>query len=676
MKILREELHRSILELERYPIQSRFTVLIRHCGKSLALEEGRRLHRILARDGADQETFMGNLLVQMYGQCRDLAQCKQAFEKIRKRNLYSWNIMVAAYAQNGHLDLAARLFGLIPETNLVLWNAMISGYAQNKSIDIAKDLFEKMPERDVASWNSMISAFALHGECSNAVALLLEMDLEGIHCNRITLLSILDAVDRIHLKFLHAEICSRGLDTEVAMGTALIKTYGRMESPDLARSAFDRILERNIVSWNTLVEACFSDEILRRMPLWDLVSWTLALTAYARDGNLLDAIRIFMGMPERSSVTWNAMLAGCVQHGALGEADWLFEVMPARNVVTWTTMIFGGDHRRSLSLFRAMDLEGLQPNRITFLSLIDGFGSPQALDASRIVHKCAAYESLDLDHEVLSSLVKMYARCESLVDAKLLFQNEMNRSSLVYNSMLCALSGEEEEALVFLREMDLEGVKVEKSSLIDTLESCKSIAQGKILHSSIPSELLRSDTALGTSVLYMYGRHGDVITARTIFEELHERNLVAWTALISTYAQNGRGNTALELFRLVGLDGILPDTVTFAKILIACSHAGLVTHGCQFFSSFMGDYNLVPSLDHYNCLIDLLCRNGRLFDAQEVAANMPFEPNLVSWVTLLGGCSIHSDPERAFGAAQRANGVDSRSTAPYSLLSNLVKSLK
>ncbi|EFJ21065.1 hypothetical protein SELMODRAFT_107592 [Selaginella moellendorffii] len=545
----------------------------------------------------------------MYGQCRDLAQCKQAFEKIRKRNLYSWNIMVAAYAQNGHLDLAARLFGLIPETNLVLWNAMISGYAQNKSIDIAKDLFEKMPERDVASWNSMISAFALHGECSNAVALLLEMDLEGIHCNRITLLSILDAVDRIHLKFLHAEICSRGLDTEVAMGTALIKTYGRMESPDLARSAFDRILERNIVSWNTLVEACFSDEILRRMPLWDLVSWTLALTAYARDGNLLDAIRIFMGMPERSSVTWNAMLAGCVQHGALGEADWLFEVMPARNVV-------------------------------------------------------------------LSSLVKMYARCESLVDAKLLFQNEMNRSSLVYNSMLCALSGEEEEALVFLREMDLEGVKVEKSSLIDTLESCKSIAQGKILHSSIPSELLRSDTALGTSVLYMYGRHGDVITARTIFEELHERNLVAWTALISTYAQNGRGNTALELFRLVGLDGILPDTVTFAKILIACSHAGLVTHGCQFFSSFMGDYNLVPSLDHYNCLIDLLCRNGRLFDAQEVAANMPFEPNLVSWVTLLGGCSIHSDPERAFGAAQRANGVDSRSTAPYSLLSNLVKSLK
>ncbi|EFJ19436.1 hypothetical protein SELMODRAFT_111096 [Selaginella moellendorffii] len=498
--------------------------------------------------------------------------------------------MVAAYAQNGHLDRAARLFGLIPETNLVLWNAMISGYAQNKSIDIAKNLFEKMPERDVASWNSMISAFALHGQCSNAVALLLEMDLEGIHCNRITLLSILDAVDRIHLKFLHAEICSRGLDTEVVMGTALIKTYGRMESPDLARSAFDRILERNIVSWNTLVEA------------WD--------------------------------------------------------------------------HRRSLSLFRGMDLEGLQPTRITFLSLIDGFGSPQALDASRIVHKCATYEGLDLDHEVLSSLIKMYARCESLVDAKLLFQNEMNRSSLVYNSMLSALSGGGEEALVFLREMDLEGVKVEKSSLINTLESCKSIAQGKILHSSIPSELLRSDTALGTSVLYMYGRHGDVITARTIFEELHERTLVAWTALISTYAQNGRGNTALALFRLAGLDGILPDTVTFAKILVACSHAGLVTHGCQFFSSFMGDYNLVPSLDHYNCLIDLLCRNGRLFDAQEVAANMPFEPNLVSWVTLLGGCSIHSDPEGAFGAAQRANGVDSRSTAPYSLLSNLVKSLK
>ena len=48
------------------------------------------------------------------------------------------------------------------------------------------------------------------------------------------------------------------------------------------------------------------------------------------------------------------------------------------------------------------------------------------------------------------------------------------------------------------------------------------------------------------------------------------------------------------------------DHITFISVMSACSHTGLVNEGCKNFNSMIKDYNLVPGIEHYEFIIDLL----------------------------------------------------------------------
>ncbi|XP_024535890.1 pentatricopeptide repeat-containing protein At2g42920, chloroplastic-like [Selaginella moellendorffii] len=73
---------------------------LRRCGSSQNLWEGKRLHFLLKSRGYDGDTFLGNLLVQMYGKCGELDRARSALDRIVTRNVFSWTILIA-YFQNG-----------------------------------------------------------------------------------------------------------------------------------------------------------------------------------------------------------------------------------------------------------------------------------------------------------------------------------------------------------------------------------------------------------------------------------------------------------------------------------------------------------------------------------------------------------------------------------------------
>ena len=54
-----------------------------------------------------------------------------------------------------------------------------------------------------------------------------------------------------------------------------------------------------------------------------------------------------------------------------------------------------------------------------------------------------------------------------------------------------------------------------------------------------------------------------------------------------------RGQDALELFRKMKADGLVPDAYSFVALLSACSHAGLIDEGRQIFCA-MKDYGVEP----------------------------------------------------------------------------------
>lgn len=121
-------------------------------------------------------------------------------------------------------------------------------------------------------------------------------------------------------------------------------------------------------------------------------------------------------------------------------------------------------------------------------------------------------------------------------------------------------------------------------------------------------------------------------------------------------------------------EGTLPDDVTFVGLLLACTHGGMVETGKHIFKSMTRDFNIIPKLEHYGCMVDLLGRAGKLSEAYEVIKSMPMVPDSVIWGALLGACSFHGNVELAEIAAESLFVLEPWNPGNYVILSNIYAS--
>jgi pentatricopeptide repeat protein len=117
--------------------------------------------------------------------------------------------------------------------------------------------------------------------------------------------------------------------------------------------------------------------------------------------------------------------------------------------------------------------------------------------------------------------------------------------------------------------------------------------------------------------------------------------------------------------------GMTPDSITFTAVLSACSRAGLVNEGLQYFEHMRQNYQITPSVEHYACVVDLLGRSGRLNEAHNFIENMPLKPSASVWGALLGACRVYLNIELAEQASQYLFELEPANTGNYVLLSNI-----
>ncbi|KAF5746089.1 hypothetical protein HS088_TW06G00254 [Tripterygium wilfordii] len=169
--------------------------------------------------------------------------------------------------------------------------------------------------------------------------------------------------------------------------------------------------------------------------------------------------------------------------------------------------------------------------------------------------------------------------------------------------------------------------------------------------------IIRNEVALtvfmGTALIDLYGKSGLLETAIKVFEQMDVKEVYTWNAIISSLACNSRENQALEMFERMKSNGLHPNEVTFVGVLTACARAKLVELGLDLFQSMSREFEVVPVMEHYGCVVDLLGRAGLLREASEFISRLPFEPDASVWGALLGACKIH-------GAVALGNDVGTR----------------
>ncbi|KAF2282802.1 hypothetical protein GH714_043093 [Hevea brasiliensis] len=477
---------------------------------------------------------------------------------------------------------------------------------------------------------------------------------------------------------------------DVHLCTMMIAVYAKNDRLTDAFMLFERMADRDIISWNSMIKGCLEcgDLTLARrlfdeMPERNVVSWTTMVNGYLKFGIVDVAETLFWNMPARDVAAWNAMIYGYCRNGRVEKGLKLFEKMPCRNVISWTSMIGGLDQNgmseKSLFLFGKMMGSGVEPTSSTFACVLTACANAIDFNLGVQVHGHVLKLGYCFGEFISASLITFYSNCKEVKKAHQVFNETLSKNVVIWTALLTGydLNCKHGDALRVFSDMIKMGFLPNQSTFTSAFNSCRgleSLDKGKEIHTVVIKLGLEADVFVGNSLMVMYSECGNVNDAVAVFKTINEKNTVSWNSIIVGCSQHGHGIWALILFNKMIRACVDPDEITFTGLLSACSHSGMLQKGrCLF--EYISQYKPIAlKLQHYACMVDILGRNGKLEEAEELIKNMPMKANSMIWLSLLSSCRMHSNLEVAERAATSTFDLEPYCSAAYVLLSNLYAS--
>ncbi|KAK2664860.1 hypothetical protein Ddye_003434 [Dipteronia dyeriana] len=386
-------------------------------------------------------------------------------------------------------------------------------------------------------------------------------------------------------------------------------------------------------------------------------------------------------------------------------------------IILWTSSISrhckNGQLPKAASEFTRMRLSGVNPNHITFITLLLGcsnfhFPSLESSCFGTLLHALVCKLGLDKNDVMVGTvLVKMYVKMGRVDLARLVFDDMRVKNLVSWNTMIDgymkngkdksavtlfdemperdAISwtamingfvkkGRFEEALEWFREMQISGVEPDFVAIIAVLAACANVGTlglGLWMHRFVLKHDFRDNVKVNNSLIDLYSRCGCIEFAHQVFKGMRNRTLVSWNSIIVGFAINGFAEEALEYFKSMQNEGFKPDGISFTGALTACSHAGLIDDGLSYFDVMKRVYRISPRIEHYGCIVDLYSRAGRLEEALNVVENMSMKPNEVVLGALLAACRSKEEFSLAERLMKYLVDLDPDGDSNYVLLANM-----
>lgn len=604
---------------------------LKSCSSLSAVFQGQKIHSLVLKSGLESNNFINNSLINMYAKCGFLVDARSLFDFCCKVDAVSYNIILAGYVRYGALNKARSLFENIPEKGCVSYTTMIMGLSQNDC------------------WTEAIEVFK-------------DMRFAGVIPNEVTMASVISSC--LHkggiwdCRMLHALVIKLLLHGFVLVSTNLLHMYCGCSSVWDARHLFDEMSERNIVSWNVM------------------------LNGYSKAGLVDQARELFERIPTKDVVSWGTIIDAYVQVECLSEA---------------------------LLMYRAMSCTGLGPNDVMVVDLISSCGRLMAIGEGQQFHGIIVKAGFDCYDFIQATIINFYGACgiislacmqfevgikdhlaswnaliagymrnEMVEQARELFNKMPERDVFSWSTMISGYTQSEEPklALELFHEMIASGVQPNEITMVSVFSAIATLGTlsiGRWGHEFLRKNSIPLNDNLSAALVDMYAKCGSINTALDVFYEIRDNvsTVSPWNAIICGLAMHGHAKLSLEIFSDLQRLRIKLNSITFIGVLSACCHAGLVGAGERYFKSMKNVYNMEPNIKHYGCMVDLLGRAGRLQEAEELIKKMPMKADIVIWGTLLAACRTHGNVEIGERAAESLVRLEPSHGAGRVLLSNI-----
>ncbi|KAG6517565.1 pentatricopeptide repeat-containing protein At1g59720, chloroplastic/mitochondrial-like [Zingiber officinale] len=381
------------------------------------------------------------------------------------------------------------------------------------------------------------------------------------------------------------------------------------------------------------------------------ISKVLAFSALSPSGDIAYARRLFAQIPNPNLFCWNTLIRGCS----------LLPHPSAEPISIYKQMLRAGTPR---------------PNTFTLAFLLKACSLLSAFLEGLQLHCHAFKYGLHASPFVQTALLNLYTKCENIPSARAVFDEIPQRNLFSWSAMIggYARVGLVNQALQLFREMQEAGVVPDEVTMASVISACAkagALDLGRWLHVFIDRKGIVLDLELSTALIDMYAKCGEIHKAREVFDGMPVRDTMAWSSMIVGLAIHGHVRDALQLFSAMMDSKVAPNHVTFVGVLSACAHSGLVSDGRRYWST-MRHMGIEPLMEHYGCMVDLLCRAGHVEEAFSFVKDMPIVPNSVIWRTLLAGCkNTRTSDEVVETAAEKLLEMGPLNAENYVLLSNL-----
>ncbi|CAM0943085.1 unnamed protein product [Alopecurus aequalis] len=480
---------------------------------------------------------------------------------------------------------------------------------------------------------------------------------------------------------LHCLCVKCGLDRgEVSVGTALADMYMKCGGGGLedGRLVFEGMPERNVVTWTSLLtgyvqggehsEAMALFFRMRAEGVWpNPFTFASVLSAAASQGALdvgrrVHAQSVKFGCFSTVSVC-NSLMNMYSKCRLVEEAKAVFCGMDTRDMVSWNTLTAGlllnGRELEALHLFHDSQAGTAKMSQSTYSTVIKLCANLKQLALARQLHSCVLKHGFSSDGNVMTAIMDAYSKCGELDDAFSIFLLMPGSQDVVsWTAMIggCIQNGDGPLAAALFSRMREDNVKPNEFTYSTMLSTSVPISPHQI-HGQIIKSNYQHAPSVGTALLASYSKLGSTEEAFSIFEMINQKDVVAWSAMLSCYSQAGDCEGATNVYIKMSMQGIEPNEFTISSAIDACASltAG-VDQGRQFHAVSI-KYRHQDAICVGSALVSMYARKGSIDSARSVFERQT-DRDLVSWNSMISGYAQHGYSKEALDTFRQMEAAD------------------
>ncbi|WOL13369.1 Pentatricopeptide repeat-containing protein [Canna indica] len=413
--------------------------LLEACTKAAHL---RQIHALLITKGLSEDKGTSNTILHL---CHKLLRSHSRFkEPSTMLSLYkqllqcgaspngvTFSLVLKACSDLKALDLVmgihAQSLSLGFHSDALVLNSLIHAYIACGSLEFAHEVFDELPDRDRIAWTELINGYVRDGCAKEAIGLFFCMMETSVRPDEVSIVAICNACSQLGElslgRLIEGLACKIGVEDNTHVVNSLIDMYSKCGSIDDSWRLFDGLMEKDVVSWNSMV------------------------AGLTRTGDMEAARRLFDQMPQKNEVSWSLLINGYVQNDCFTKA---------------------------LTVYNEMVDVGVAPNEAAITGTVTACAHLGALDLGRQIHLSLNESKLCYDTVLSTAFVDMYAKCGCLDVARSLFDRIAHKNQVSWNVMIIGLAihGKAAECLQLFADMLKYGTMPSSMTFVGLLSAC------------------------------------------------------------------------------------------------------------------------------------------------------------------------------------------------------------